>query len=222
MASTPDSKDWHVPLVSHTTARPRQADTSFDSQTSAGTSRATLPEPHDATRTLATPTTTQSGTSASRECPRAHDPVEGSSVGRYCAGLPPHFASAGRPRPPRDRERGGRRVRHVEDASVSPRQQPEAVDEEDRGVARGVSRLDLPVLPLGNRRNPELPFGRVKAPRHVTAPFIVPPSHGSPGIAGAVPTGDRRRYRRPAWRATRQRPVANTEECVVDDLSRYG
>ena len=32
VAGTPDSKDWHVPLVSHTTARPRQADTSLDSQ----------------------------------------------------------------------------------------------------------------------------------------------------------------------------------------------
>jgi hypothetical protein len=32
VAGTPDSKDEHVPLVSHTTARPRQADTSFDSQ----------------------------------------------------------------------------------------------------------------------------------------------------------------------------------------------
>jgi hypothetical protein len=30
------------------------------------------------------------------------------------------------------------------------RQQPEAVDEDDRGVARGVGCLDLPVLPLGN------------------------------------------------------------------------
>jgi hypothetical protein len=35
-ASTPDSKDRHVPLVSHTTARPRQADTSLDSQTMIG------------------------------------------------------------------------------------------------------------------------------------------------------------------------------------------
>ena len=57
-ASTPASKDGHVPLVSHTTARPRQADTSFDSQTNdrQACERATLPEPHDATRTLATPT----------------------------------------------------------------------------------------------------------------------------------------------------------------------
>jgi hypothetical protein len=30
------SKDGHVPLVSHTTARPRQVDTSFDSQTNIG------------------------------------------------------------------------------------------------------------------------------------------------------------------------------------------
>src|SRR3712207_4484590 len=35
-------------------------------------------------------------------------------------------------------------------------QQPEAVDEDDRGVARGVGRLDLPVLPLGDRRHGEL------------------------------------------------------------------
>ena len=35
-ASTPDSKDRHVPLVSHTTARPRQADTSLISQTMIG------------------------------------------------------------------------------------------------------------------------------------------------------------------------------------------
>ena len=35
-ASTPDSKDWRVPLVSHTTARPRQDDTSFGSQTMIG------------------------------------------------------------------------------------------------------------------------------------------------------------------------------------------
>ncbi len=39
--------------MSHTTARPRQADTSFESQTNdrQAHSRATLPEPHDATRT---------------------------------------------------------------------------------------------------------------------------------------------------------------------------
>ena len=36
VASTPDSKDWRVPLVSHTTARPRQDDTSFVSQTMIG------------------------------------------------------------------------------------------------------------------------------------------------------------------------------------------
>jgi len=33
---TPDSKEQHVPLVSHPTAKPRQADTSFDSQTTIG------------------------------------------------------------------------------------------------------------------------------------------------------------------------------------------
>jgi hypothetical protein len=32
------------------------------------------------------------------------------------------------------------------------------------------------------------------------------------GTAGVVPTGDRQRYRRPAWRTIRQRPEANTEE----------
>ena len=36
VASTPDSKDARVPLVSHTTARPRQDDTSFVSQTIIG------------------------------------------------------------------------------------------------------------------------------------------------------------------------------------------
>jgi hypothetical protein len=36
MGSTPDSKDRHVPLVSHPTAKPRQVDTSFDSQTTIG------------------------------------------------------------------------------------------------------------------------------------------------------------------------------------------
>jgi hypothetical protein len=30
------------------------------------------------------------------------------------------------------------------------RQHPEAVDEDNRGVARGFGRLDLPILPLGN------------------------------------------------------------------------
>ncbi len=35
-ASTPDSKDGHVPLVSQTAARPRQADTSLISQTMIG------------------------------------------------------------------------------------------------------------------------------------------------------------------------------------------
>jgi hypothetical protein len=30
------------------------------------------------------------------------------------------------------------------------RQQPQAVDEDDRRVTRGVGRLDLPILPLGN------------------------------------------------------------------------
>ncbi len=62
VASTPDSKDAARPLVSHTTARPRQDDTSFVSQTNVGRHRESDPaEPHNATRTPAAPTTEQSG-----------------------------------------------------------------------------------------------------------------------------------------------------------------
>jgi hypothetical protein len=48
-----------------------------------------------------------------------------------------------------------------EDVRVRPslaRQHPEAMDEDDRGVAGGVGRLDLRLLPLGNRRHRDLPF----------------------------------------------------------------
>jgi hypothetical protein len=53
VAGTPDSKDWHVPLVSHTTARPRQADTSLDSQTMIG--RQLESEPAGASRRYENP-----------------------------------------------------------------------------------------------------------------------------------------------------------------------
>ena len=43
VAGTPDSRDSHVPLASHVTARPRQADTSFDSQTIIGRHRRSDP-----------------------------------------------------------------------------------------------------------------------------------------------------------------------------------
>ena len=39
--------------------------------------------------------------------PMSTRPLEGSSVGRRRAAMPPHFASAGRPRPARDRRQGG-------------------------------------------------------------------------------------------------------------------
>jgi hypothetical protein len=38
---------------------------------------------------------------------------------------------------------------------AAARQQPEAVDEDDRGVIRCVGRVEFPVLPLGNRRRDE-------------------------------------------------------------------
>jgi hypothetical protein len=41
-------------------------------------------------------------------------------------------------------------LEEVRPAGPAARQQPEAVDEDDRGGARGVGRLDVPLLPLGN------------------------------------------------------------------------
>jgi hypothetical protein len=39
-------------------------------------------------------------------------------------------------------------LEEVRPVGPAARQQPQAVDEDDRGIARGVGRLDLPPLPL--------------------------------------------------------------------------
>ena len=68
-------------------------------------------------------------------------------------------------RPVRRQRRVAGLLEKVRPVGPAARQQPEAMDEDDRRVVRGVGRLDLPVLPLGNRRHDEIPSGRVKATR---------------------------------------------------------
>jgi len=53
-------------------------------------------------------------------------------------------------RPVRRQRRVAGLLEEVRPVGPAARQQPEAVDEDDWSFARGIGRLDLPVLPRGN------------------------------------------------------------------------
>ena len=65
-------------------------------------------------------------------------------------------------RPVRRQRRIAGLLEEVRPGGPAARQQPETVDEDDRGVARGVGRLDLPVLPVGHRGHGGLPLRSVE------------------------------------------------------------